>query len=61
MPPELTKAHAALDRAVDRAYRPQPFVNERLRMEFLFRLYETDVAPLVSPPRDPRRRVKEDS
>ena len=48
MPPELTKAHAVLDRVVDRAYRPQPFANERLRMEFLFRLYEVEVGPLAA-------------
>ena len=51
MPPELTKAHQALDRAVDLAYRPQKFDNERLRMEFLFKLYETDVAPLLATPK----------
>lgn len=58
MPPELTKAHANLDRAVDRAYRPQPFLNERLRMEFLFKLYEAEVAPLVAPARAKNRRSK---
>uniref|UniRef100_UPI0040578655 class I SAM-dependent DNA methyltransferase n=1 Tax=Candidatus Electrothrix sp. TaxID=2170559 RepID=UPI0040578655 len=40
MPPQLTKAHAALDRAVDTCYRPQPFTNELNRMQFLFSLYE---------------------
>lgn len=29
-----------LDKAVDLAYRPQPFTNEARRMEFLFELYE---------------------
>lgn len=48
MPPVLTKAHQALDRAVDVAYRPQPFPNERSRMEHLFKLYETEVAPLLA-------------
>ena len=28
MPPALVKAHRALDRAVDLAYRPQPFTTE---------------------------------
>jgi hypothetical protein len=56
MPPELTKAHSALDRAVDRSYRPQPFVNERLRMEYLFKLYESAVAPLVALPRGKAKR-----
>lgn len=58
MPPELAKAHAALDKAVDRAYRPQPFVNERLRMEYLFKLYESEVAPLVQLPRGKIRQPK---
>lgn len=40
MPPALVKAHQELDRAVDLAYRPQPFVSEANRMEFLFGLYE---------------------
>ncbi|MGD9707693.1 MAG: class I SAM-dependent DNA methyltransferase, partial [Candidatus Delongbacteria bacterium] len=38
MPPELVKAHNELDRAVDLAYRSQPFVSEANRMEFLFEL-----------------------
>ncbi|MCI5224098.1 MAG: class I SAM-dependent DNA methyltransferase [Candidatus Electrothrix sp. AR4] len=40
MPAALTKAHAALDRAVDKCYRPQAFTNELNRMQFLFALYE---------------------
>ena len=40
MPYSLIKAHQELDRAVDLAYRPQPFPNEVKRMEFLFNLYE---------------------
>lgn len=48
MPPTLTKAHQALDKAVDKAYRPQPFPNDRLRMEYLFARYKDDVAPLMS-------------
>jgi hypothetical protein len=40
MPPELTKAHNELDKAVDLAYRPQLFTSEANRMEFLFGLYE---------------------
>jgi hypothetical protein len=47
MPPELVKAHAALDRAVDRCYRSQPFTTERQRVEFLFALYEKLTAPLL--------------
>jgi hypothetical protein len=48
MPQELQKAHAELDRAVDRCYRPEPFTNERQRVEFLFALYEKLTAPLVA-------------
>ena len=40
MPPELVKAHNELDKAVDLAYRPQPFINETKRIEFLFELYD---------------------
>lgn len=40
MPPALVKAHSELDKAVDLAYRPQPFTSEANRMEFLFELYE---------------------
>ena len=39
MPPVLLKAHQELDKAVDLAYRPQPFPSEAKRMEFLFELY----------------------
>ena len=47
MPADLTKAHAKLDRAVDSCYRPQPFPNERNRIEYLFKLYEKLTAPLL--------------
>ena len=40
MPPNLRKAHQALDRAVDRLYRKQGFNSERERIEHLFMLYE---------------------
>ncbi len=48
MPPNLVKAHAALDRAVDRCYRAQPFTSERQRVEFLFTLYEKLTTPLIA-------------
>ena len=41
MPLGLAKAHASLDRAVDRAYRSAPFDTERARLEFLFSLYQS--------------------
>jgi len=47
MPPDLVKAHQKLDRAVDLCYRPQPFTNERNRIEFLFELYEEYTKPLL--------------
>jgi len=40
MPPALQKAHADLDKAVDLAYRPQPFATDAKRLEYLFELYE---------------------
>jgi hypothetical protein len=48
MPPKLAKAHAELDRVVDRCYRPEPFTGDRQRVEFLFTLYERLTAPLVA-------------
>ena len=39
MPPALMKAHQALDKAVDAAYRSAPFTSDSQRMEFLFDLY----------------------
>ncbi|WP_231424958.1 DNA methyltransferase [Pedobacter sp. Leaf250] len=41
MPPSLTKAHIDLDKAVDMAYRTQPFPSDTKRMEYLFELYES--------------------
>jgi hypothetical protein len=48
MPPSLVKAHQELDKAVDVAYRPQPFISEAKRMEFLFELYEKYTADLFT-------------
>jgi type I restriction-modification system DNA methylase subunit len=39
MPKRLVDAHNKLDKAVDKCYRSQPFVNELNRLRFLFRLY----------------------
>jgi len=57
MPPALVKAHAALDRAVDLCYRPQPFENDRQRVEYLFFLYEKLTAPLMPPAKKGRRKT----
>ena len=46
MPPNLRRAHQALDRAVDRLYRRTGFASERERVEHLFMLYEKMCAPL---------------
>jgi type I restriction-modification system DNA methylase subunit len=48
MPPDLVKAHNELDKAVDAAYRSQPFTSEAKRMEFLFELYEKYTAGLFA-------------
>ena len=48
MPPDLRQAHEALDRAVDRLYRPRKFSSERERVEHLFERYERLRAPLTT-------------
>jgi hypothetical protein len=58
MPPALVKAHAELDRAVDRCYRPQTFENERQRVEHLFALYEKLTAPLIAPAKKRQRKAE---
>jgi hypothetical protein len=56
MPPALVRAHSELDRAVDLCYRPQPFQNDRQRVEHLFALYEKLTAPLIAPAKKGRRK-----
>ncbi|MDE0507189.1 MAG: DNA methylase, partial [Gammaproteobacteria bacterium] len=46
MPPNLRKAHQALDRAVDLLYSRKGFASERERVEHLFMLYEKMRTPL---------------
>lgn len=48
IPADLTKAHNDLDKAVDMAYRPQVFVSEANRMEYLFDLYNRYTAQLFA-------------
>lgn len=55
MPAALGRAHAELDRAVEKCYRAEPFHSDRERVEHLFRLYEQLTAPLL--PATPRRRT----
>ena len=58
MPPNLRRAHQALDRAVDRLYRRQRFTSERERVEHLFLLYEEMRAPLEAAMKaQPKRRL----
>ena len=47
MPPALARAHQALDRAVDKCYRPAAFASELARLEFLFGLYQQLSAPVL--------------
>ena len=47
MPRDLLRAHAELDRAVEKCYRSEPFHSDRERIEFLFSLYEKLTAPLL--------------
>ncbi len=56
MPPILLKAHQALDKAVDVAYRKQPFDTERHRVEYLFALYQQLTAPLLNDVMKPARK-----
>ncbi len=55
MPANLAKAHEKLDRAVDRCYRPTAFANERVRVEYLFTLYQKLTEPLLAE-KKPRRK-----
>lgn len=58
MPKPLRDAHRALDRAVDRCYRKNPFDSERARVEFLFDLYQKLTAPLTTPAKNATKRRK---
>ena len=55
MPPNLRRAHQALDRVVDKLYRGNGFGSELERVEYLFTLYEKIQAPLEID-RKPKRR-----
>ena len=48
MPPVLTKAHAALDSAVDKLYRKTAFPDDSARVAFLFELYGKKTEGLTS-------------
>lgn len=55
MPPDLVKAHQALDKAVDKCYRSQPFANDAKRVEYLFELYEKYTAGLLAQEKKSKR------
>lgn len=61
MPPTLVKAHNELDKAVDLAYRPQPFTSEANRMVFLFELYEKYTADLFTKEKPKKTNKKKES
>jgi len=56
MPPELRRAHAALDRAVDAAYGKKGFAADAERVAFLFDLYRQTTSLLPDSPA--KRRTK---
>lgn len=56
MPKALHGAHKALDRAVDRCYRPSPFASQRERVEYLFAMYQRLTTLLVEAPTPGRPR-----
>lgn len=57
MPPILQKAHQALDKAVDRAYRKAAFNTDAERMSFLFELYQQYTSPLTATKKKRRARI----
>jgi hypothetical protein len=58
MPPELLKAHRALDRAVDAAYGKTAFATEAERVAFLFERYQALTSLLPEERAKPGRKRK---
>ncbi|MGB4414028.1 MAG: DNA methyltransferase [Paludibacter sp.] len=58
MPTALVKAHNELDKAVDLAYRPQPFTSEANRMVYLFELYEKYTADLFTNEKTKKKKLR---
>jgi hypothetical protein len=58
MPPDLVKAHRALDAAVDAAYARKKFTGDADRVAHLFALYQTLTAPLDVKTEKPKRKKK---
>ena len=58
MPPDLRKAHQALDKAVDAAYGKKTFASDAERVAFLFELYHKYTSLLPGPEAVKRRNTK---
>ncbi|MHB8844710.1 MAG: class I SAM-dependent DNA methyltransferase [Nitrospirota bacterium] len=58
MPPDLRKAHQALDKAVDAAYGKKTFASDADRVAFLFELYHKYTSLLPGPEAPAKRRKK---
>lgn len=56
MPPDLRRAHQALDKAVDAAYGRKNFSSDAERVAFLFELYHKYTSLLPSPEKPVKRR-----
>ncbi|MCD8538734.1 MAG: hypothetical protein LRY55_02465 [Leadbetterella sp.] len=54
----LVVAALALDKAVDKCYRPQPFTSDAKRVEYLFELYEEYTNGLLAAEKPKRGRKK---
>lgn len=59
MPANLAEAHAALDRAVEKAYSKAAFAGDPERVSFLFKLYEEMTSALAPTKAPARRKIKE--
>jgi len=57
MPPELVKAHQALDKAVDAAYGKASFKSEAERVAFLFERYQQLTAPLATTEKSAKKKT----
>ena len=57
MPLELSKAHAELDRAVDKCYRSETFHGDRQRMEYLLWRYREITEPMAVS-MEPKKRIR---
>jgi len=56
MPPDLRRAHQALNKAVDAAYSKKSFASDAERVAFLFELYHKYTSLLPSPEKPVKNR-----